>query len=136
MISPWALGHNLHNFFGVKLIRFCGVGVISSGLYVANIYLLVDIFSVYPESAAIISYFISIPVSFLGHKYASFKSTKPISTELIRFLAMHTISLTVSVTAMNLSVTVLKISHLYGAVFAVILVPLICFLMMNYWVFR
>ena len=119
-----------------RLVRFAGIGGVSSLVYVVVVALFVEFLSLEPVSASILGYVISIPVGFLGHRRVTFRSDGHFSAELTRFIFLHCVNIAVSVTGMYGVVDWYGASYWFGSLFAVVFVPISSFIIMNQWVFR
>ena len=127
----WRDGH-----IAARIARFGGVGVLSSAVYALVTSLLVVRLHVQPVPAAIAGYCLSVPVSFLGHRGVSFRSSGDWTREALRFAFTQAINIAVTAAAMDGAVRWLHVSWAWGMVGAVVLVPLANFVAMNFWVFR
>ncbi len=116
-------------------LRFAGVGGLSSLAYVAlagglSATLLPAV------GAAAVAYMLLLPVNFLAHRHATFRSSRPPRREIARFAVLHLASFGAATGGMAAAVGGLGLSPWLGAASAVVLVPLASFVAMQFWVFR
>lgn len=84
--------------------------------------------------ASLLAYFISIVVSFSGHKYFTFRSDANAIFEIGKFLALSAIGLIASYLVMTLCEgnAVLEIA---GVALIIVVIPIINYLVLKFWVF-
>lgn len=119
-----------------RLLRFAVVGGSTSGLYVLVVAVLVELGEIVPGLAAALAYVLLLPISFLGHKHATFRSSWPLWPEVARFLGLHGITALVSVSVMGVAVNGLDLPHWGGSVAISVLAPVINFVLLHFWVFH
>jgi putative flippase GtrA len=117
-----------------RLARFALVGGLTSGVYALVVAGLVPFM---PEpAAAAVAYLVLLPVNFIGHRRATFRSRAPTGPELARYLAVHGITLTACAGVMALVTSVFGASHWAGSALIVVLAPVLNFVLLDRWVFR
>jgi len=119
-----------------KLIFFGLVGATSAITYFAAVVLLVEVFYYEPVNASIFGYAISLPVSFLGQKILTFRSKGNIIGEVNRFIVTHTIGVITMYSTMWLAFNILELPFWVGTVLGTMLVPLLSYVLFNFWVFK
>jgi putative flippase GtrA len=125
-------GHPL----AAKLLRFAVTGSISGlGFAVVTLGLLHG-FGLSPSVATVVGYLAVLPLSFLGHRRLTFRSAGRLTPEFRRFCLSFATGLLTSVMAMHVATDWLGLAPVFGVGLAVLLVPIITFLIMNNWVFR
>lgn len=88
-----------------------------------------------PVEASLSGFFLSVPVSYIGQKFFTFRSGSDHREELPKFFV--TTSLAFCASTFGVMATVgLGFHYMVGVMAAALLVPLLSFLVMNYWVFR
>ena len=89
-----------------------------------------------PKMASAAAYIVSMLPNFLGNRQFSFKSRGRLLDELLRYLLLHGFNFLFTIGLMGAAVDILRLHFGFGAVAAIILVPLVNFAAMNLWVFR
>ena len=119
-----------------RFLRFCLVGGISTLSFAALTWLAVEALQLEPEVATVACYLVLVPWNFLAHRNFTFVSSGKISSEGLRFLLLHSLNLGLSSAGMAVAVRLLHIDYRWGIAFSAVAVPVIVFVVMNYWVFR
>lgn len=86
--------------------------------------------------ASTFGYLVALPFNFAGNRHFSFRSSNALAGDAGRFLLLHAGNLIVTVMAMGTVVDLLGLHYSAGITVAVILVPAVNFLVMQWWVFR
>jgi len=120
----------------LKFLRFCVVGGLSTVAFSVLTLLAVSQLGMDPTWATVASYLVLVPPNFIAHRSFTFVSKGHISREGLRFVCLHAFNLTLSTLGMKLITDVLGQDYRWGIVFSAIVVPLVVFIVMNYWVFR
>lgn len=118
---------------GARLLRFGLVGGATSAGYVLAVALLAGVMA--EPLAAAIAYLALVPVNYLGHRRATFRSRAPGGPELLRYLAAHGATMLACMAAMHLVVAAGG-SHWAGSAVILLLAPAMNFLLLDLWVFR
>lgn len=117
-----------------RLIRFAAVGASTSAAYALVVAGLVDF--VTETTAAALAYLALLPVNYLGHRRATFRSRAPTRPELLRYLAVHGITLLACMAVMLAVTAGLGASHWAGSAVIVVMAPVLNFVLLHLWVFR
>ncbi len=117
-----------------RMIRFGAVGGVTSAAYALVVAGLVAWVS--EPVAAALAYVALLPVNFLGHRRATFRSRAPSGPELARYLGVHGVTLVACVAAMQGVTAGLGASHWAGSAVIVVLAPVLNFVLLHLWVFR
>ncbi len=120
----------------LKFIRFCVVGGLSTLCFSALTWLAVSQLHMDPTLATVCSYLLLIPPNFLLHRNFTFVSQGHLSKEGGRFLMLHAFNLGLSTAGMKIITDMLGHDYRWGIVFSALVVPVVVFIVMNYWVFR
>jgi len=120
---------------GARALRFAGVGGLSSLAYVVLAGGL-STTALPAVTAAALAYLVLLPVNFVAHRHATFRSTRPPQKQIGRFAVLHLASFGAATGGMAAAVTGFGLSPWIGAASALVLVPLASFLAMQLWVFR
>lgn len=117
-----------------RLIRFALVGAGTSAAYALVVAGLVEFVS--ETVAAALAYLALLPVNYLGHRRATFRSRAPTRPELLRYLAVHAVTLLACMAAMLAMTAGLGASHWAGSAVIVVMAPALNFVLLHLWVFR
>lgn len=120
----------------LKVLRFGVIGVLSSGIFAAVTWWLVGPLQVDPKMASVVAYLASVPLNFLGNRYFSFRSSNALAGDFGRFALLHAGNIFLTAFAMGIVVDALGLHYAFGILGAVVLVPCVNFMAMNWWVFR
>lgn len=116
------------------MIRFGIVGGATSAAYALVVAGLVRLVS--EPVAAALAYLVLLPVNYLGHRRATFRSRAPGGAELLRYLAVHGLTLLACMAVMQGVTAGLGASHWAGSAAIVVMAPVLNFVLMHLWVFR
>jgi putative flippase GtrA len=119
-----------------RLGRFAIVGSFNSGLYAVVTWWLIAYGHVAPGPASLLGYLIAIPVAYFGHRWVTFTSAGAVPVEAVRFVTVHAMGLLVAWEAMDLTANRLGLHFAFGIIAAVVLVPLLSFLVLDHFVFN
>ncbi len=119
-----------------KFLRFCVVGGLSTAAFSVLTWLAVSRLGMDPTWATVACYLLLVPPNFIAHRSFTFVSKGHISREGLRFICLHAFNLTLSTLGMKLITDVLGQDYRWGIAFSAVMVPVIVFIVMNYWVFR
>lgn len=117
-----------------RAIRYALVGVGNGAVFAGTSVLAVSLFNIHPIAASGLGYLCSVPLSFVGHRNFTFRSENAWQGEAGRFLLVHSCCLAASVIIMS-TVTAMRMPYSLGLLGAVLLIPLVNFLVSNFWVF-
>lgn len=117
-----------------RLIRFGAVGATTSAAYALVVAALVP--SVSEATAAALAYLALLPVNYLGHRRATFRSRAPSRPEMMRYLAVHAVTMATCMAIMHGVTAGLGQSHWAGSAIIVVLAPVMNFALLHRWVFR
>ena len=117
-------------------MRFGVVGVLNGLLFTLITALLVEHAGVEPTRAGVIAYGVSALAGFLGHRHISFRSSGNRWKQASRFLVIQLTNVMLTSFALYSAVWRLHISFYCGVVAALILAPLMNFIVAHFWVFR
>jgi putative flippase GtrA len=120
----------------VKVIRFSMVGVSTGIIYALVTTVLVTVWHVAPVAASILGYGTSVPISFLGHRQFTFRSSGGWSSETVRFVTIQALNVALTALVMHGAIAWLDGAYWWGMIAAVVLIPLSNFTLTNLWVFR
>jgi putative flippase GtrA len=119
-----------------KLIRFSTIGAISGLSYAAVTAVFINKTHVDASVASAVGYALAIPVSFIGHRKFTFRSTDRAKYEFVRFCIVHGMNMALSYYLMKMAVEILKLPYWYGISMCILTVPITTFLIMNKLVFK
>jgi len=118
-----------------KLIRFGAVGGTSTVLFAVLTWLLVDKAGMHPVLATVVAYLLLLAPNFAAHKYFTFGSKGEVASESGKFLVVHGLNIGLSAGGMAV-ISHAQLDYRWGILFSAIAVPVIVFIVMNFWVFR
>lgn len=118
-----------------KLFRFGLTGAVCSLLYAVLAHSFIKIGGLDPVFSSTAAYGLTIPVSFIGQKYFTFRARGKLGSELQGFILLHAAGLMVA-TALMATVESTSYDPLFGILAVMIAVPLLSFLLMNTYVFK
>jgi len=118
-----------------KLVRFGAVGGTSTLLFAALTWLMVEKSGMHPVLATVAAYLLLLAPNFLAHKYFTFASHGEVARESGKFLVVHGLNIGLSAGGMAV-ISHAQLDYRWGILFSAIAVPVIVFIVMNFWVFR
>jgi len=118
-----------------KLLRFPLVGLLSSVVYAVATWVCISQLHLDHRVASLLGYLTALPVSFLGHRHFTFAATGKPSAEIVKFAAVHSIGMGLSWLSVS-ATDWMHVHYAFGIVGAVVLVPIMSFLVLDRWVFR
>ena len=119
-----------------KAMRFGLVGIVSAGIYAGVTVLCVSRLGLEAKVASTIGYLAALPLSFVAHRQYTFVAGGIVWREAIRFIAVHIANIGISIGTMALAVDGFDLGYGFGVAGALVLVPLVAFILMNFWVFQ
>lgn len=120
----------------LKFLRFCVVGGMSTLAFSVLTWQAVSQLRMDPTWATVACYLVLVPPNFFAHRSFTFVSQGHISREALRFMALHAFNLLLSTLGMKFIADVLHQDYRWGILFSAVVVPLVVFVVMNFWVFR
>ncbi|WHY03266.1 GtrA family protein [Neobacillus sp. DY30] len=118
-----------------KFIKYSAVGCISVLIYYISVFVLVELFGRNPILGSAVSFVIMTYFSFLLNRRFTFGSDFSYN-KLIRFLAVSAIGFTLNTVIMFLVVNVFTLHYAVGEVVTTLIIPIINFILNNYWTFK
>lgn len=118
-----------------KLIRFGAVGGTSTVVFAVLTWLLVDRAGMHPVLATVVAYLLLLAPNFAAHKYFTFGSKGEVASESGKFLVVHGLNIGLSAGGMAV-ISHAQLDYRWGILFSALAVPVIVFIVMNFWVFR
>jgi putative flippase GtrA len=119
-----------------RVLRFGIVGGSSAAAYAVTLMTFVNLLGMGTIVSSAMAYVVSIPISFLGQKYFTFRSRGAMGRELPTYLLFQSINLAASVLVTYVIVDVLGMNHYVGIVAVISIVTLISYAAMALAVFR
>jgi putative flippase GtrA len=119
-----------------KAMRFVLVALFSGGIFVMVTSLCVSGLGLDPKTGSAAGYLASLPFNFVAHRQYTFVARGTVWREALRFVIVHAVNIAVSIGAVAATVDGLGLHYGFGMIAALMLVPLVTFILMNLWVFR
>ena len=119
----------------LKFIKYSVVGCISVLIYFLSVFVLVELFDKDPIFGSTLSFIIMTFISFLLNKKYTFGSDFSYN-QLLRFLVVSAIGFTLNFGIMYLVVNVLSLHYSIGELLTTLIIPIINFILNNYWTFK
>ncbi|MFP7296932.1 GtrA family protein [Neobacillus niacini] len=119
----------------LKFIKYSVVGCISVLIYFLSVFVLVELFDKDPIFASTLSFIIMTYISFLLNKKYTFGSDFSYN-QLLRFLVVSAIGFTLNFGIMYLVVNILSLHYVIGELITTLIIPVINFILNNYWTFK
>lgn len=118
-----------------KFLKYSVVGCISILIYFLSVFVLVEVFGKNPIFGSAVSFVIMTYISFLLNRKFTFGSDFSYD-KLLRFLAVSAIGFTLNFFIMYLVVNVFSLHYSIGELVTTMVIPIINFLLNNYWTFK
>ncbi len=118
-----------------RLIRFGAVGGASTVVFALLTWALVDRLGMHPVLATVAAYMLLLLPNFAAHKYFTFGSKGEVARESGKFLVVHGLNIGLSAGGMA-AISHAQLDYRWGILFSAVAVPVIVFIVMNFWVFR
>ncbi|MBS9478338.1 GtrA family protein [Ancylobacter radicis] len=118
-----------------RFLRFGAIGILSGAVFTVVTSFVASYTDLGPTIASAIGYAASLPLNFLGNRSYSFRSRSRWTGDLARYGALHALNLLLTTLSMGTVVGIFELHYGFGIAAAVLLVPLMNFLIMNFWVF-
>lgn len=119
----------------LKFIKYSVVGCISVLIYFLSVFILVELFDKDPIFASTFSFIIMTYISFLLNKKFTFGSDFSYN-QLLRFLVVSAIGFILNFGIMYLVVNILSLHYVIGELITTLIIPIINFILNNYWTFK
>jgi putative flippase GtrA len=119
----------------LKFIKYVVVGCISILIYFLSVFVLVEVFGKNPVFGSAVSFVIMTYISFLLNRKFTFGSDFSYD-KLLRFLAVSAIGFTLNFLIMYFVVNVFSLHYSIGELVTTLVIPIINFLLNNYWTFK
>jgi putative flippase GtrA len=119
----------------LKFIKYSAVGCISTLIYFLSVFVLVELFDKDPILGSALSFVIMTYLSFLLNKKYTFDSDFSY-TKLLRFLAVSAIGFTLNFIIMYSVINVFSLHYAFGELVTTLVIPIINFILNNYWTFK
>lgn len=118
-----------------KFIKYSLVGFMSTCIYFLAVYVLVEQFHSEPVVGSAIAFIIMTVVAFFMNVRYTFGSNVTYQ-KCLRFLIVSTVGFTLNFLLMVLIVHILSYHYLVGELVTILVIPLVNFLLNNYWTFQ
>lgn len=119
----------------LKFIKYSIVGCLSVLIYFLSVFVLVELFDKGPIFASTLSFIIMTYISFLLNKKYTFGNNFSYN-QLWRFLVVSAIGFTLNFGIMYLVVNILSLHYVIGELITTLIIPIINFILNNYWTFK
>jgi putative flippase GtrA len=119
----------------LKFIRYSLVGCISTLIYFPSVFILVELFHYSPLFGSSLAFLIMTLISFFLNKTFTFGSDFS-HQKLLRFLIVSAVGFTLNFLIMFTIVNVLSFHYSIGELVTILIIPIINFLLNNYWTFK
>lgn len=117
----------------VQLMRFGGVGVVNSALYLVLATAFSGVVGFTALAASVLAYVIAAAVAYLGHKFLTFGQAAHAPAEMTRFVVASGVGLSL---AALIPISLAGFAPVISFVTVLVLVPVCSFLLMKFFVFR
>lgn len=117
-----------------RAVRYALVGLGNGVVFSGTTAFAVSFLRMSPVLASALGYLCSVPLSFFGHRSFTFRSQNAWQGEAGRFVLVHSCCLAASVLIMGV-ITGMGLPYYLGLAGAVMLIPIMNFLVSNFWVF-
>jgi putative flippase GtrA len=119
----------------LRFIKYSVVGSLSILIYFLSVFVLVELLGKNPILGSAVSFVIMTYISFLLNRKFTFGSDFSYN-KLLRFLAVSAIGFTLNFFIMYLVVNVLSLHYSIGELVTTLIIPIINFILNNYWTFK
>lgn len=119
-----------------RLLRFGGVGIISLLVYSSLYAILAAATRLSAIPISTIAYATAMGVSFVGHKYVTFRVSGNIRLQVLKFIAIHCLCLLMTIVITGLVVDTLRWPYGFGILFVDIAIPALSFVLLKLIVFE
>jgi putative flippase GtrA len=119
----------------VQLMRFGSIGILATLTYFICFNGLTYFMHSSPVMASIISYMLSLLVSFVGQAKLTFRAQNLTIRVAAKFTLNSLLGLAIHASFVHIAVTRLHVDKNLGAIAATIFATLLSYIMMRYWIF-
>lgn len=119
----------------LRFVKYSLVGCICTLIYFMSVFLFVEVFGKDPVFGSSISFVIMTVISFFLNKRFTFGSDFSYD-KLLRFLVVSAIGFTLNFVIMYLIVNVFSLHYAIGELATTLVIPIINFILNNYWTFK
>lgn len=124
---------NSHHLF-IKFMKYSLVGILCTSIYFLSMFILVEQVDTDPILASTFSFIIMTLFSYFINKRYTFGGTYS-HTQLVKFSAVASVGFVLNVGIMYTIVSVLELHYFIGELFTILVIPVVNFLLNNYWTF-
>jgi putative flippase GtrA len=120
-----------------KVIAYGCVGIIGTIVHLSTLIILVETFNLDAVLSSSVGFTLTLLISFFLNKVYTFKikSKKP-SHLFLKYVLTSLFGLLLNISLMYVNTTILQLHYLIGHLAVVILIPIINFILNNYWTFK
>lgn len=118
-----------------KFIKYSAVGCVSVLIYYLSVFVMVELLGKNPVLGSAVSFVIMTYFSFLLNRRFTFGSDFSYN-KLVRFLVVSAIGFTLNTLIMFFVVNVFTLHYAVGEVVTTLIIPIINFILNNYWTFK
>lgn len=118
-----------------KFIKYSLVGIICTSLYFLSMFILVENLDTEPVFASTLSFIIMTFFSYILNKKYTFGGTYS-HTQVVKFSIVASIGFVLNVGIMYTIVSLLDFHYFIGELCTVLVIPVVNFLLNNYWTFN
>jgi putative flippase GtrA len=118
-----------------KFFKYSVVGCISILIYFLSVFVLVEVFDKNPIFGSAVAFIVMSYFSFLLNRKFTFGSDFSYN-KLLRFLAVSAVGFTLNFFIMFMVVNVFSLHYSIGELVTTLVIPIINFLLNNYWTFK
>jgi putative flippase GtrA len=118
----------------IKFMKYSLVGVVCTTIYFLSMFVCVERLNIEPVSASTLSFIIMTIFSYILNKKYTFGGTYS-HTQFVKFVIVASIGFVLNVAIMYTIVSILELHYIIGELVTVLIIPVINFLLNNYWTF-
>ncbi len=119
-----------------KLLGFLAFGLLAGLTYAVALILSVSFFKIPTFVGSVIAFALAIPVSYLGNRWITYRSTNMLAPEAARFIVVQLINLVLTSVVVHFVIERFAMSAYVGIVVAFFTSPIISFVLFELWVYR
>lgn len=121
--------------FSIKLLKYSGVGIISTFIYFICVYIIIELFHLEPVLGSAISFLIMTFFSFILNKRFTFGGEFS-RKKLIRFYIVALIGFILNLLIMYSIVHILSYHYIIGETTTILVIPLLNYTLNYFWTFK